>query len=101
MSYTRGDGVRLMGYSDADWDGSVVDMKITLGCCFSLGSGVISWFSRKQKSISLSSTEAEYMAASMASCEAIWLRKLLMGLFDRELEPTVIHCDNQKLYEAL
>jgi hypothetical protein len=35
------------------------------------------------------------MAASLASCEAIWLRKLLMGLFDQELETVVIHCDNQ------
>jgi hypothetical protein len=45
--------------------------------------------------VALSSTEAEYMAASMASCEAIWLRKLLAGLFDQELDPTVIYCDNQ------
>jgi hypothetical protein len=45
--------------------------------------------------MALSSAEAEYMAASLASCEAIWLRKLLAGLFGQELEPTVIHCDNQ------
>jgi hypothetical protein len=43
-----------------------------------------------------SSTEAEYIAVSLASCEAIWLRKLLVGLFGQELEPTVIHCDNQR-----
>ena len=55
----------------------------------------ISQFSRKQKSIALSSTEAEYMAASQASCEALWLRKLMVDLFDQELRPTVIHCDNQ------
>ena len=46
-----------------------------------LVSGVVSWFSRKQKSVALSSTEAEYIAASMATCEAIWLRKLLVALF--------------------
>jgi uncharacterized OsmC-like protein len=45
--------------------------------------------------MALSSTEAEYMAASLASCEAIWLRKLLARLSGQELEPTVIHCDNQ------
>ena len=55
----------------------------------------MSWLSRKQKSVALSSTEAKYMAASQASCEAIWLRKMLVGLFDLELSPTVIHCDNQ------
>jgi hypothetical protein len=43
----------------------------------------------------LSSVEAEYMATSMATCEAIWLQKLLVALFDQELEPTIIHYDNQ------
>jgi hypothetical protein len=95
LSYIQGDGVKLMGYSDVDWVGSSVDRKNTSGCCFSLGSGAISWFSWKQKSVSLSSAEAEYMAASLASCEAIWLQKLLMGLFDQVLDTTVIHCDNQ------
>jgi hypothetical protein len=42
----------------------------------------------------LSSAEAEYMATNLATCEAIWLQKLLMGLFGQELEATVIHCDN-------
>ena len=45
--------------------------------------------------MALSSTEVECMAASQANCEAIWLRKLLVGLFGRELRPTVIYCDNQ------
>jgi hypothetical protein len=91
-----GDGeVKLQGYSDSDWAGSATDRKSTSGCCFSLGSTMISWFNRKQTSVALSSAEAEYMAASTASCEAIWLHKLLAGLFDQELDPTVIYCDNQ------
>jgi hypothetical protein len=52
--------------------------------------------------VALSSVEAEYMAASLATCEALWLRKLLLGLFRQELEATVIDFDNQsciKLYE--
>jgi hypothetical protein len=60
-----------------------------------LGSVVISRFSRKQTSRALRSTEAEYMAVNLASCEAIWLRKLLIELFGQELELTLIHCDNQ------
>jgi hypothetical protein len=63
---------------------------------------MISWFSMKQTSVALSSVETKYMATSMAGCETIWLRKLLTRLFDQELEPTVIYCDNQsciKLYE--
>ena len=69
--------------------------KSTFGCCFNLGSTMISWQSRKQSSIALSTTEAEYIAACSASCEAIWLRKLLTGLFDLEMEATTILCDNQ------
>jgi hypothetical protein len=56
---------------------------------------MISWQSRKQFNIALSTTEAEYIAACSASCEAIWLQKLLTGLFDLEMEATVILCDNQ------
>jgi hypothetical protein len=90
LDYHRGDGVRLVGYTDSDWAGCVSDMKSTSGCCFGLGSTVVSWFSRKQKSVALSSTEAEYMVASQASCEALWLRKMLIGLFGVQLRPTVI-----------
>jgi hypothetical protein len=56
---------------------------------------MISWQSRKQCSIALSTAEAEYIAACSASCEAIWLRKLLTCLFDLEMRETTILCDNQ------
>ena len=56
---------------------------------------MISWFSKKQSSISLSIAEAEYIAACSASCDAIWLRKLMSGLFDLEMDTTEILCDNQ------
>ena len=45
--------------------------------------------------MALSTTEAEYVAAYLASCEAVWLRKLLIDLFDLQLDSTCIHCDNQ------
>jgi hypothetical protein len=85
----------LHGFTDSDWMGSVVDRKSTSGYCFSLGSAMISWSSRKQSPIAQSTAEAEYTAASAASREAVWLRKPLSDLFRTELEPTVIHCDNQ------
>eukprot|EP00253_Pinus_taeda_P003583 PITA_03583 len=71
--------------------------KVPLGIVssFNIGSGMTSWCSRKHKSVALSSSEAEYMAASTASCEAIWLRKLLVNLFRRNMEATRIMCDNQ------
>jgi hypothetical protein len=86
---------RLHGYSDSDMASSVIDRKSTSGCCFSLGSGMISWFSRKQISVVLNTTEAEYMATCLACTEAVWLPKLLSGLFDIELDATSICCDNQ------
>ena len=45
--------------------------------------------------MALSSIEAEYMAACLAACEAIWMRKILVELFGSHLDPTVIYCDNQ------
>jgi hypothetical protein len=56
---------------------------------------MISWFSRKQSSVALSTVEAKYIAACSASSEAVWHRKLLVGVFDLELEVTCIWCDNQ------
>ena len=86
---------RLYGWDDLDWEGSVEDRKIISGCCFSLGSGVISWLNKKQTSVSLSTAEVEYIAACPSCSEAIWLRKLLAGLFDAEIDTTDIYCDNQ------
>jgi hypothetical protein len=68
---------------------------------FSLGSGMISWFSKKQTSVVLSKIVAEYMAACLASIEVVWLRKLLSGLFDIELDATSICCDNQSSIKLL
>jgi hypothetical protein len=59
--------------------------------CFSLGSTMISWFSRKQTSVALSVAEAEYVTTNVASCEAVWIQKLRAGLSDQELETTLIH----------
>eukprot|EP00253_Pinus_taeda_P035604 PITA_35604 len=50
----------------------------------------------KQRLVALSSAKAEYMAASQASCKAIWLRKILVGLFGQRMDPTVIYCNNKR-----
>jgi hypothetical protein len=93
LRYTSSGGVLLHGYADLDWAESSVDWKSTSGYCFSLGSAMISWSSKKQGSIAQSAAEAEYIATSNASREVVWLRKLLSGLFQERLETTVIHCD--------
>ncbi|XP_059067748.1 secreted RxLR effector protein 161-like [Cryptomeria japonica] len=78
--------LNLHGYSDSDWAISVTNRKSTLGCCFNLGSTMISWICRKQSSVAQSSTEAKYIAASLGAREAVWLQKLLVGLFAKSIE---------------
>ena len=56
---------------------------------------MISWFSRKQFCVELSTDEEKYVAACSASCEAVWLRKLLFDFFDLQMDATCIYCDNQ------
>ena len=73
LIYDGNHNFTLSAYTYSDWAGSVSDRKITLGCCFSLGSAMISWQSRKQSSIALSTAETEYTATCSASYEAIWL----------------------------
>eukprot|EP00253_Pinus_taeda_P001815 PITA_01815 len=90
LLYTEGKDIILSGFTKADSTGSLVDWKSTFGYCFKVGSGMTSWCCRKQKSVALSSSEAEYMATSLASREAIWLRKLLVNLFRRNMEVTRI-----------
>ena len=95
LYYNGNHDYKLYGYTDADWVGSVSDRRSTSSGCYSLGSAMISWFSKKQSSVALSTAEAEYIAACPASYEAIWLRKLMSGLFNLDLDTTVILCDNQ------
>jgi hypothetical protein len=74
--------MRLQGYANSDWAGSAVDRKGTSRCCFSLGSAMVSWCSRKQTFVALSTAEAEYIVvcmetreasvASKAPCRIVW-----------------------------
>jgi hypothetical protein len=87
--------VRLAGWCDADWAGDVDTRRSTTGYAFSVGQGCISWASKRQVTVALSSTEAEYMSASMAAREAVWLRQLLVDVGFELPGPTVLHADNQ------
>lgn len=87
----------MTGYTNSNREGCVEDKKITFGCCSRLGSTIVSWFHWKQRLVALSSDEATYMAASQAKYDAIWIHKLLVGLFGQQLWPTVIYCNNQSL----
>ncbi len=84
----------LEGFTDAD--GAMQEHRRTiLGYVFLIDGGAISWSLRKQELVTLSTAEAEYVAAMHAAKEAIWLCKLLGELFSNLLIPTPLYCDNQ------
>ncbi|UYV70125.1 hypothetical protein LAZ67_7001880 [Cordylochernes scorpioides] len=85
----------FISFSDADFAGDLDTRKSTTGYVFMLNNGPISWCSQKQNCVSLSTTESEYIAASKATKEAIWLRQLLRELHQEQVKPTTIFCDNQ------
>ena len=82
LKYEVSQNINLEGYVDSNWEGSAIDRKSTSRCCFSMGLGVTSWFSKKQSCVVLSIAEAEYVTVCSASCEVVWLNKLLSDLVD-------------------
>jgi|SRR5579871_5521089 len=96
----RGSVSPLVGYTDADWAGDKDTRRSTSGYTFNIGSGAISWSSKRQPTVALSTCEAEYMAQTQAAKEAIWLKGLLVELSDmhnNELNPSavILYGDNQ------
>jgi hypothetical protein len=94
----EGDLSDLVGHADANWAGDIDTRRSTTGFVFNLGSGAISWSSKRQPTVSLSTCEAEYQAQTAAAKEAVWLRSLLHELLTPENESpyaTIIYADNQ------
>ena len=92
----NGQQATLVGYSDADWGGDAESRRSVSGYVFSLGSGAVSWSSKRQATVALSSTEAEYMASTHAVKEALWLRSLLRDIECCDVGTTLeIKVDNQ------
>ena len=84
----------ICGFVDADWDGDLDQRRSTSGYVFNLFGGAISWMSKKQSLVALSTTKAEYMAATHVSKEAVWLQRLCssMGLVHEAIRTD---CDSQ------
>jgi hypothetical protein len=87
--------LQLVGYCDADWAGDKETRRSTTAYIFMLAGACVSWASKLQPTVALSSAEAEYMAASSAAQEAIYLRRLLESLGHKQESPTIIYEDNQ------
>ncbi|KAJ9519966.1 hypothetical protein QJQ45_014694 [Haematococcus lacustris] len=90
----------LQGFSDADYAGDKDTARSTTGYIFTLNGGAISWSSRLQPTVAMSTAEAKYMAASSAAKEALWLRKLMRDL---QLDASCVHlgCDNRAAIQLL
>ncbi|OIT02422.1 retrovirus-related pol polyprotein from transposon tnt 1-94 [Nicotiana attenuata] len=95
LFYSSSSDFSLMGFCDSDYAGDIDDRKSTTGFVFFLGDSVISWSSKKQSIVTLSTCEAEYITATSCTCHAIWLRGLLKELNLPQIEATEICIDNK------
>ncbi|XP_049394795.1 secreted RxLR effector protein 161-like [Solanum stenotomum] len=94
LFYKKGEKSDLIGFADSDYAGDQDDRKSTSGYVYLLGTTVVSWSSRKQKIVTLSSTEAEFVAATTCACQAVWLRRILEELQFKQEKATTIFCYN-------
>ncbi|XP_075499187.1 uncharacterized protein LOC142537565 [Primulina tabacum] len=91
--YTHETNSNLVGFSDADWAGDLDDRKSTSGGCFYLGNNLISWHSRKQNCVSLSTAELEYVAVGNACTQLLWMNQMIED-YGLKSESLVVYCDN-------
>ena len=92
--YPKGSTFDLIGYSDSDYAGCKVDRKSTSGTCQFLGRSLVSWNSKKQTSVALSTAEAEYVAAGQCCAQLLWMRQTLRD-FGYNLSKVPLLCDNE------
>ncbi|GJW54994.1 hypothetical protein Tco_0099079 [Tanacetum coccineum] len=87
-------GVETIVYADSDHAGDYVDRKSTSGVCTFMGCCLTSWFSKKQTTLAISTTEAEYVSAGKGCQQALWMKQSLVD-YDINLDDILILCDNK------
>lgn len=92
--YKRGAELKVEAYTDSDYAGDVDDRKSTSGYVFLLSGAAVCWSSRKQEVVTLSSTEAEYVAATACACHCVWIKGVMEQNFNEECKCMEIYCDN-------
>jgi hypothetical protein len=95
ITYRASGNTEIIGYADADFGGDLETRRSTSGYIFLLANGAISWMSKRQSIVALSTTEAEYIACCATEQEAIYLRRLLEDLRHPVTKPTLLFQDNQ------
>jgi hypothetical protein len=91
--YSKGNDCSLVGFSDSDFAGCKSDRKSTSGTCHLFSNSLVSWHSKKQVSVALSTAEAEYVAAGSCCAQILWIKQQLLD-FNLKLERIPIFCDN-------
>jgi transposase InsO family protein len=92
--YPRNHNFQLTAYSDVDWENCLDERKSTSGGAFFLGDSLVAWLSKKQGSISLSTTEAEYIVVATCCTQILWMIQTLADLKVTYTDPIPLHCDN-------
>jgi hypothetical protein len=92
--YPKGSTFDLIGYSDADCAGCKIDRKSTSGTCQFLGRSLVSWASKKQNSVALSTAEAEYIVACHCCAQLLWMRQTLRD-YGYKFSKVPLLCDNE------
>jgi hypothetical protein len=92
--YPKGSKFDLLWYSDSDYASCKVDRKSTLGTCQFLGRSIVSWSSKKQNCVALSTAKAKYVAAGACCAQLLWMRQTLRG-FGCRFTKILLLCDNE------
>jgi hypothetical protein len=92
--YPKGSTFDLVGYSGSDWAGDKVDQKSTSGACQFIGRSLVSWSSKKQNSISLSTAEAKYISAASCCTQLLCMKQTLKD-YGVSLGTVLLLCDNE------
>ncbi|KAK8951274.1 hypothetical protein KSP39_PZI003194 [Platanthera zijinensis] len=95
LMFTKNAHLNIEGYTDADWAGNLMDRKSTSGYFTFVGGNLVTWRSKKQKVVALSSAEAEFRGMSRGLCELLWLRSLLTEVGFPPDSPMNLFCDNK------
>ncbi|XP_059635400.1 secreted RxLR effector protein 161-like [Cornus florida] len=93
LRYSSESNSEIAGYTDADWAGNKDDRKSTSSGCFYISTNLFSWYSKKQNCISLSSCEAEYIAAGNCCTQLLWMKQMLQD-YGVDRSTISIFCDN-------
>ncbi|KAJ9565578.1 hypothetical protein OSB04_001544 [Centaurea solstitialis] len=92
--YRRNGNKDLIAFSDSDYAGDLESRKSTLGYAMMMSDGVVSWSSKKQPVVALSTTEAEFVSSAACACQVVWLRRILEHIGLQQKDGTIIFCDN-------